>query len=148
MKNIEHMELGNLMFGNSRGTYEFPSRALVDSEEWRDLCEKAQVDPLYGTPETDRDFFGFDNDVFTIRPYYWGEDDNEEASLPNFHYKPTDFRIDWYKYAFRDSYMNQDLSESEVREIFKKCAESISGQTKGLQIASHTYWVTKLYFAL
>lgn len=117
------MEFGNMMFGNSRGQFEFPDRDIVDFDEWGDLCVKAQLD-FYGTPEVEREFYGFDNDVFTIRPYYWG-DDEELEMLPNFLYKPTGFEIQWYKYPFRDSYMNQNLTKEEILDIFKKCAESV-----------------------
>ena len=118
------MELGNLIFGNSRGEYPFPNRDIVKSEEWKELCKKAQVDISYGQPECNRDFNGFDNEIFTIRPYYWG--DNEEImELPNFIYKPTNFQIQWYKYAFRDSYMNQNLTEDEILNIFKECVKSL-----------------------
>lgn len=37
------MELGNLLFGNSRGKYKFPNRDLVNSKEWEILREKAQL---------------------------------------------------------------------------------------------------------
>lgn len=106
------MELGNMLFGNSRGEFTFPDRQLGRSEEWKAL---SAIDIKYD---------GFDNDIFTIRPYYWGEDD-AQAVLPNFIYKPTGFEINWYKHAFRDSYMNQELSESQIIAIFKKCVESI-----------------------
>jgi len=106
------MELGNMMFGNSRGEFEFPDRKLGYSEAWRVL---ANVDIEYD---------GYDNEVFTIRPYYLGEDETQ-AVLPNFVYKPTGFEIQWYKHAFRDTYMNQDLSESQILYIFKECEESI-----------------------
>jgi hypothetical protein len=123
-KKVKIMELGNMFFGNSRGLFEFPDRDIVNSNEWETLCKKAQVDVGYGAPEVEREFYGFDNDVFTIRPYYWGEDEAEEE-LPNFVYKPIGFEIEWYKYAFRDSYMNFDLSKKQILEIFKKCAKSI-----------------------
>jgi len=106
------MELGNMFFGNSRGEFEFPDRQLVESKEWKKLAK------------VDLEFDGFDNEVFTIRPYYWGDDEKEEA-LPNFIYKPTGFEIKWYKYAFRDSYMNQELSKAQIIDIFKKCGDSI-----------------------
>ena len=32
---INDFELGNLIFGNSRGIYNFPDRDLVDSSEWK-----------------------------------------------------------------------------------------------------------------
>lgn len=34
-----------------------------------------------------------------------------------------EFCIDWYKYPFRDSYMNINLSDDEIKGIFSKCAE-------------------------
>ncbi len=121
------MELGNMIFGNSRGEFEFPDRGIVNSIEWETLCEEAQVDICYGDPKwgVEREFCGFDNDVFTIRPYYWGEDETE-VDLPNFIYKPTGFEIQWYKYAFRDSYMNFELTTEEILEIFRKCIDSIN----------------------
>ena len=121
---IDDMEFGNLMFGNSRGEYLFPDRALASCEEWESLCKAADVCSGYGTPEHGGEWI-FENDTFIIRPYWWGKEDAPEAELPNFHYKPTDFKIDWYKYAFRDSYMNQDLTAEQIKEIFAKCRESI-----------------------
>lgn len=126
-----------MIFGNSRGTYRFPDRDIVDSYNWINLCKKAKIDS-YGCPKNERGFYGFDNDVFAIRPYWWGdctcgaEENNNECHapdcalvLPNFLYKPTRFEIQWYKYPFRDSYMNQNLSQKEILNIFDKCAESI-----------------------
>lgn len=34
---------------------------------------------------------------------------------------PDEFWIDWYKYPFRDSYSNKELSEEEIANIFKDC---------------------------
>jgi len=105
--------------------YLFPDRDIVNSDEWENLCEKINVDVCYGYPlDSDYDFYGFDNEIFTIRPYYWGEDDEIE-NLPNFLYKPTGFEIEWYKYAFRAASMNQDLNEQQIRNIFIECAKSL-----------------------
>jgi len=38
------MEIGNMLFGNSRGKYEFPDRELVHSKSWRDLVEVLGAD--------------------------------------------------------------------------------------------------------
>jgi len=43
---------------------------------------------------------------------------------PNFLYKPTGFSIMWYKYALRDSYMNQDISLDKFRVILRDCVMS------------------------
>lgn len=69
---------------------------------------------------------GYENDVFCILPFWWGDEDNlEELDKPNFLYKPTGLEIEWYKYPFRSSYMNQDLSIEELRYIFERCYQSI-----------------------
>ena len=42
----------------------------------------------------------------------------------NFVYHPSqedEFWIDWYKYPFRDSYCNKDLSKKEILDIFQDC---------------------------
>ena len=44
------MEIGNFIFGNSRGNYEFPNRSIVSSDEWQDLLESANLDS-YGYKE-------------------------------------------------------------------------------------------------
>ena len=43
---------------------------------------------------------------------------------PNFLYKPTGFQIMWYKYALRDSYMNQNINLDEFKVILKDCVRS------------------------
>jgi len=106
------MELGNTFFGNSRGEFAFPDRELVKSEEWQKLS--------WLVLESDE----FDNEIFTMRLHYFGAD-KKEALLLKFIYKPTGFGISWYTSAFRDSYMNQELDQLQILNIFKKCAESI-----------------------
>jgi len=43
----------------------------------------------------------------------------------NFHYKPTGFGIQWYKYPLRDAYMNQDITLDEFRGIIDACIASV-----------------------
>ena len=38
------MELGNMLFGNSRGEYAFPDRNLVECDEWQQLLEITDSD--------------------------------------------------------------------------------------------------------
>lgn len=45
---------------------------------------------------------------------------------PNFLYKPTGFRINWYKYPFRDSYMSPGISNVEFRKLIQHCIDSAS----------------------
>lgn len=130
------MELGNMIFGCSRGPYEFPNRDIVDSWEWGRLINTV-CDGCYGFAKDEFECNargGFSNDIFEINPYYWGDcdcggDDTDEHSstcslmIHNFVYKPTGFWIDWYKYPFRDSYMSHDLTEEQILEIFKLAYE-------------------------
>ena len=131
------MELGNLVFGNSRGEFKFPNRNIVNSDEWTNLLYaingEDDIDALRGYCKECSPYInkrgGFANDIFEINPYYWGECDcgvEDETSdeeyvehkpdcslvLHNFIYKPIGFWIDWYKYPFRDSYMSHSFDEN------------------------------------
>ena len=118
-------ELVNLVFGNSRGEYRVP-RHVGWGEEWCRLTD------ALGISERGEDM---ETDVFWIMPYYWGDCDcpeDAEEHLPdclavkdNFHYKPTGFGIQWYKYPFRDSYMNQKITLEQFSEIITACIESL-----------------------
>lgn len=124
--NMLNMELGNLLFGHSRGDFKV-DRVLQDSSEWNRLISLSDSD-FYGytsIKDIENDGGGYENGVFTIRPYWWGDDDAPQAQMPNFLYKPIGFEIRWYKYPFRDSYMNRNLSIDKIKEIFWHCAESI-----------------------
>lgn len=44
---------------------------------------------------------------------------------PNFHYKPVDLKIKWYKYPFRDSYSNIPFTYKEFRKIITQCVKSL-----------------------
>ena len=116
------MELGNVIFGNSRGEYEVPRK------EFEDILIPFMQELGVGMKGYDKDlddtYATFNNEVFTIRPYYYG-DDNTIASLPNFVYKPINFEIQWYKYPLRDSYMNQDITVKEFKEIIEQCKKSV-----------------------
>ena len=127
------MELGNALFGNSRGEYSIERNTGFETE----------LNRLFDAYAPNRDSsyreygVNFENDVFSVFPYYWGDctcgmegEDKEclsECSLlrPNFLYKPTGFEINWYKYPLRDAYMNQNIRLHEFVEIISKCIESL-----------------------
>lgn len=122
---IENMELGNLMFGNSRGQY-----AVEPREDYQEPFARF-IDTLgLDYHAMDDHGNGVDNDVFTIRPYYWGEDE-EIAALPNFVYKPTGLEIRWYKYPMRDAYSNQDVSAENFKAILKDCLRHVYSRKEG-----------------
>ena len=118
---MDDMELGNLIFGNSRGTY------LVEPREdyQNAFCEFLARNgfDMYGHHEITNSC-EFENNTFIIRTYYWGEDE-EIAALPNFVYKPTGLEINWYKYPMRDAYSNHDVDIETFKKILDDCAKSL-----------------------
>ena len=66
----------------------------------------------------------FDNGVFLVRPYYWGESE-EIQNKPNFIYYPKAVEINWYKYPFRSATCNQDITDEEFNKIIEECIKSL-----------------------
>ena len=205
------MELGNIAFGNSRGEFPVP-RAEFEPDMFRLLDILHPESGIYGTD--------FENDVFSIMPYTWGDCScgwdfldkghesvwalkhspscywheydaiwkgktfDHEAQVeqlkpiyekhgwstegdvwwhgcavkctcdyhqrleaiyeryaeefghlgctpdcklvkPNFLYKPTGFSISVYKYFLRNSYMSQDITLEQFREMIDDCIASL-----------------------
>lgn len=75
----------------------------------------------------------FSDDVFEIHPFCWcavcdgegkeGETCNRNGK-PNFWYKPTDFKLNWYKYPIRGNDTNRDIDAKEFLEIINHCVRS------------------------
>lgn len=196
------MELGNLCFGNSRGSFPLPRHSGWEDEFLCLVRRYQKSDKNWGYPSA------FENNTFKVFPYYWGDctcgydkaewgwceankhdegcyqydyracvekgwktnykklkviykkhgmptegedwhhgcavrctctyDDrwakfckeNEHSKdcplvQPNFLYKPTGFEIQWYKYPFRDSYMNQEITLGDFMGIVDDCIKSL-----------------------
>lgn len=45
--------------------------------------------------------------------------------LPNFWFKPTDLRVEWYKYIGREMETNRPLELSELVAIYEQCLASL-----------------------
>lgn len=62
----------------------------------------------------------------------WRKDHNhtDDCCLvrPNFWYKPTNYKIWWYKYPFRDSYANNKISLKTFNKIVSDCMSSFKGE--------------------
>jgi len=133
------MELGNAIFGHSRGNvkierYGFHAHHFKRLYEALDITE---MDELYDTSWDGE----VNNDVFEMRPYWWNdctcglkvEDDSQWGGhtidcmlrKPNFLHKPSGYEIRWYKYPFRDSYANRSITEQEFATIVDECISSI-----------------------
>lgn len=88
------------------------------------IDEAGIIESMYEVIERESHIHFFDNDVFSLRPYYWGESD-ELAEKPNFVFKPTGFELSWYKWPFRDSYMSKNISYGEFCDMIDKCKQSL-----------------------
>ena len=120
---LEDMELGNALFGNSRGIYYVEPR--MDYQDAFCYFLRDNGFDVYGyMVDHESDYPSIDNDTFTIRPYYWGDDESIMA-LPNFVYKPTGLEIQWYKYPMRDAYSNQDVDLETFKKILEECSKSL-----------------------
>lgn len=133
-----HIELGNLVFGISRGewpiprvpSYEMPVWNLID--QLNDNHDKGSTH-LYNTE--------FSNEVFYMRNYYWGDctcgieydEEGDEIGehkenclliMPNFHHFKSGLKVMWYKYPLRDSYANREVSTEEWTNIMNECIQS------------------------
>jgi hypothetical protein len=111
----------------------------------RELAVLVSEDPegewaSYGT--------NFENDTFMMHQFCWCEkhdcpwcqgcicDTVEECRdkctrkeyAPNFHYKPLDFKVRWYKYIGRSMDTSDTLSENMLREIFEVCSDSLKAK--------------------
>ena len=55
----------------------------------------------------------------TFHPYWWGEDDDPGALLPNFAFDGVEIR--WYKYPGRGMSCNRNMISIEWTKWFSKC---------------------------
>lgn len=97
-------------------------RRAVEAALYAELAAKHHVDPHYGAAvhcTCGRD---------ARANVFWGEIGGHTPECrfvqPNFLYKPTGFRINWYKYPFRDSYMSPGITPAEWRKVVRHCIES------------------------
>ena len=127
---------GNLAFGFSRGL--FP----VERDEWETAFRSFLVSCGFGEygycypahhagdsryhEYTEAHDAYYEDDVFVLRKYYWGFDD-DEAALPNFLYKPTGYELRWYKYPLRDAYANKQLAFDQFKAMLDECGKSWLG---------------------
>lgn len=130
------MELGNAIFGNSRGK-------VPVERGWR---ERVAVEALescgfdsYGCIDDQRlrrfvDASGLSDEVALVRigdydvmPYYWGDAGlhPDVAVLSNFTDHARGFSVQWYKYPMRDAYANRETSDAEWEAIWLGFSEYV-----------------------
>ena len=118
---MKDLELGQMLFGNP--TEEYP----VPRESWMSGPFQILMDAI--TEKTGEKDYGytphFSNDFFIIRPYWWGDEEDEEASKPNFEVPSENFSLTWYKYPFRSSYASEKLTPKRWNDLVQKCIKSL-----------------------
>lgn len=143
------MELGNLIFGHSRGLYPIERKSFEEffGQKFTELLDAVHCDS-YGHYMGNNPAFksllgGFKCEFFEINPYYWGECDCDASSgsphksycslnIPNFVYRVKggkDIEIRWYKYPFRDSYSNVKISDELFSSIMSNCMDYVKSLT-------------------
>ncbi len=70
-----------------------------------------------------------DNEWFMMHHFCWCESETcswcrETDPLPNFHYKPLDFKVNWYKYIGRSMNYNKELTPLECADMLKNCIQT------------------------
>lgn len=75
------------------------------------------------TEKVEKDVW-FENDVFLIRSYFWGNSE-EISKLPNFVYKPENLVVKWYKHPLRGAYCNQDIDYAQFLKMLEECRISL-----------------------
>ena len=70
-----------------------------------------------------------DNDAVMMHPFCWCEGEDcpwcrSENRLPNFHYKPLDFSVKWYKYIGRGMKYNKQLTIEQCADMLKDCVKN------------------------
>lgn len=88
--------------------------------EWQKEQQKEYYSQFYGLTQVG----DFSNDFFTIRNYYWG-DDEDEMKKPNFEIPSENFYLTWYNYPFRGSYASEKLNPKRWNDLIQKCIGSL-----------------------
>jgi len=119
---MKDLELGQMLFGFHNPTEEYS----VPREKW--MGGPFQILIAAITEKTGEKDYGytphFSNDFFTMRPYYWG-DEEDEMDKPNFEIPSENFRLTWYKYPFRSSYASEKLTPKRWNDLVQKCIKSL-----------------------
>jgi hypothetical protein len=117
-------ELGQACFGNPHSYYKCPN--FIEAGL---MLLESEIDRVYWNNNQKKWESCFSNNggdfklpEFTVRAYYWGDDENKEA-LPNFECDGLEIR--WYKYLGRGMSMNKEIDSGKFFDIIDKCIEAV-----------------------
>lgn len=115
----------------------------INEDGQLDFCDREYFDGKYPIPrgEWQEYFCSLDekccgwsrspreNDTFYYKSEaedtIWDKDGNYQ---PNFIYKPTGFKMCWYKYPLRSCYANRDIDFDSFKKMIDACVESLKTQ--------------------
>lgn len=148
------MEMGNMLFGNSRGPVEMPYRELVDSDAWTELMKVLQIDDYHcimgkyyngkkrdnGLEETETGGYRcVDKDgncLFEIFPYWWNgctcDADAFNEDLDCELNQKYDITLDDWDLYFNFEIMDEDPTD-EQKENYQKILEKIRLKNEELE---------------
>ena len=112
------LELGQAIFGNPVSEFDFDNMedSSVTERMIRIISYFATGDSSYSD--------SFQNDIFELRSYYCGDDEELEV-LPNFKHKESGLEVRWYKYIGRGMSINRNICPKCFYSIFVECMNSI-----------------------
>ena len=84
----------------------------------------------------------YENATFMIREYDYGSDDEEGPNEYHFYHKPSGLKIYWYKYPFRASVSNMEITYEQFREVLIDCKNSLVGY-KQHDLVKEYFWEEK-----
>ena len=64
----------------------------------------------------------FENDIFKVKSYDWGEDGNNDC---HFWHKPSGLKICWYKYQLRSPMSNIEITHEQFLSVLRDCFNSL-----------------------
>jgi hypothetical protein len=133
---LREEKMNNKIFGSLdrfpiyfNGEIQYP----VDGEK---LKLESSFDKLMNllSNKDDNEIITFENKFFSVRPYCdccncgtknFRHEETCSKVLPNFHYKPTDFKLYWMEQPFNDCYANQPISINQINELFELSIKKI-----------------------
>lgn len=94
---------------------------LLIEEETRQRQGEAEVVAGYGT--------NFENEIFSMHLFWWGEEESPEAKKPNFLYKPIGLQIYWRKRIGEGMLVNDTaFSKKQMLAATLRCLQSLNNK--------------------
>jgi hypothetical protein len=128
------MELGQMLFSNSPMQEHEAYWASSGLAEIAEVIQEQRKD--IGLLVSNYGEAPYESNVFDMRTYCWcdGEGEgHEQGCPPNFHYKPTNLIINWYKHCERGITSNQILGVTAWYKIVHDCLKALDGDTATLE---------------